>query len=123
MRTLVVDDNPMLNEVLKLNMASWGYDVDSAEDGMEAVAKLEKNQYDVVITDGYMPRMSGFDLCQFVRSRFSSMFIIGITGSRNLKGFKDAGADVWFSKPFKFSLLKQVIEDHYAAPRASAMGA
>ena len=122
MRTLVVDDNPVMNEVLKLNMASWGYDVDSAEDGMEAVAKLRENHYDIVITDGYMPKMTGFALCRFVRSRFSSTFVIGVTGSRNLQGFKDAGADACFYKPFKFSTLKQAIEDHYSVLPVSMMG-
>lgn len=123
MRTLVVDDNPVMNEVLKLNMASWGYDVDSAEDGMEAAAKLREKHYDIVITDGYMPRMTGFDLCRFIRSMFTETLIIGVTGSRNLQGFKDAGADACFSKPFKFTSLKQAIEDHYAMPMAAAAGA
>jgi len=113
MRTLIVDDNPMMAEVLKINMTYLGHDVDAAEDGIEAIAKLEKNHYDVVITDGYMPRMTGYDLCQFVKSKFSSTFIIGVTGSKNLQGFKDAGADAWFAKPFQFSKLKQAIESHF----------
>ena len=113
MRTLVVDDNPSMVELLKINIEQLGYDVDAAEDGLEAVAKLEEKHYDIVITDGYMPKMTGFALCRFIRSKFPSTCIIGVTGSSNLKEFREAGADDCFPKPFRFSRLRQAIEDHY----------
>jgi CheY-like chemotaxis protein len=121
-RTLIVDDNPMMAEDLKINMRYLGYDVDTVDDAMEAISKLKDKHYDIVITDGYMPRMTGFTLCRFIKSRFSSTFVIGVTGSINLHKFKDAGADAWFTKPFQFSKLQQAIEDLYLSEYASPVG-
>ncbi|MDD5170425.1 MAG: response regulator [Syntrophales bacterium] len=115
MRTLVVDDNPMITELLMINMKYLGHEVDKADDGQDAVDLLEERQYDVVITDGYMPKMTGFDLCRFIRSKYPSTYIIGVTGSTNLKEFAEAGANACFPKPFRFSRLQQAIEGHFGS--------
>jgi CheY-like chemotaxis protein len=113
MKSLVVDDNPLMTELLIINMKHLGYEVDAAGDGLDAVSKMEGNCYDVVITDGYMPKMTGFELCRFIRSRYPSTYIIGVTGSSNLEEFKEAGADAYFPKPFRFSKLQQAIESRF----------
>lgn len=121
MRALVVDDNPAITELLMINMKHLGHEVDAAEDGQDAVDLLEVKQYDVVITDGYMPKMTGFELCRFIRSKYPSTYIIGVTGSTNLREFEAAGANAFFPKPFMFPRLQQAIEDHFnfAATKAS----
>jgi len=119
MKTLVVDDNPMITELLMLDMQDMGYEVDTAKDGSDAAQLLDEKHYDVVITDAEMPKMSGFELCRFIRSKYPSIFVIGVTGSVNLKEFGKAGADVYFSKPFSFSKLRQAIEGHFGALHAA----
>jgi len=59
MKLLVVDDSPEIVEILSFSMELSGYGVDGANDGIEAVERLQNNSYDVVITDAEMPRMNG----------------------------------------------------------------
>jgi len=112
-KTLVVDDNPLITELLMLDMQRIGHEVDTAKDGSDAAELIDERHYDVVITDGYMPKMNGFDLCRWIRSKYPSIFIIGVTGSMDLEEFGKAGADIYFSKPFRFSKLRQAIENHF----------
>lgn len=115
MKALVVDDNPMMTELITINMQHIGHDVDTASDGSDAADLLDERHYDVVITDGHMPKMSGFDLCRLIKTKYPSTFIIGVTGSRDLEEFGEAGADIYFSKPFRFSNLQQAIESHFGS--------
>ncbi len=70
MRVLIADDDPGMRDILTIFMDRAGYDAVTAEDGLKALDLLEKNPYDVVITDGFMPEMTGFELCRTVRERF-----------------------------------------------------
>jgi len=89
-----------------------GHSVDEAYDGMEAIEFLRNNKYDVVIIDAEMPRLSGIEVCKYLRARFSDVYVIGITGSPHaLKAFKDAGADICFSKPFSIDKVEKAVEN------------
>jgi CheY-like chemotaxis protein len=105
MKILIVDDNESITESLTEYMRLFGFETDAAQDGIEALDKLEKGQFQSVITDGHMPYMSGFDLCRLIKSRYPFIYTIGITASPNLDKFKEAGADDCFNKPVDFSLL------------------
>lgn len=62
-RVLIVDDQPHVIRVLKLNLEAEGYRVDSAANGEEALLKIAANEPDVMITDIQMPGMNGQQLC------------------------------------------------------------
>ena len=64
-RILVVDDNPVLRQVLKRILTSDGYTCVEAEDGQQAIEVLEvnKDNIDAVLLDLIMPRMDGYDSC------------------------------------------------------------
>jgi DNA-binding response OmpR family regulator len=115
MKTLVVDDSPMIAELLMLDMQRIGHEVDTAADGSDAAELLDEKHYDIVITDGYMPKMNGFELCRLIRSKYPSTFVIGVTGSMDLEEFGEAGADIYFAKPFRFSKIRQAIEGHFSS--------
>ncbi len=66
-RILIVDDQPHVIRVLKLNLETEGYQVDTAANGHEALQKIAANQPDVLITDIQMPGMSGQELCQSIQ--------------------------------------------------------
>lgn len=103
-KILVVDDEEDLCEILKFNLESDGYDVDTANSGEEA---LEKNlvSYDLLILDVMMGGISGFKLADMIRKKeeISSKPIIFITARDTendmLTGF-NIGADDYISKPF-----------------------
>jgi len=64
---LVVDDSINTREIEKSILEAYGYAVDLAEDGLEAVEKTKEKQYDLVITDVEMPRLDGFSLAEQLR--------------------------------------------------------
>ncbi|RJQ61357.1 MAG: hybrid sensor histidine kinase/response regulator [Desulfobacteraceae bacterium] len=64
---LVVDDSVNTREIEKSILEAYGYAVDLAEDGMEAVEKTREKQYDLIITDVEMPRLDGFSLTERLR--------------------------------------------------------
>lgn len=66
-RILVVDDSVNTREIEKSILEAYGYAVDLAEDGMEAVEKTREKRYDLVITDVEMPRLNGFSLTERLR--------------------------------------------------------
>ncbi|MDP2646405.1 MAG: hybrid sensor histidine kinase/response regulator [Desulfobacterales bacterium] len=65
---LVVDDSVNTREIEKSILEAYGYDVDVAENGLEAVEKTREKQYDLVITDVEMPRLDGFSLTERLRA-------------------------------------------------------
>lgn len=67
-RILVVDDSVNTREIEKSILEAYGYAVDLAEDGMEAVEKTREKRYDLVITDVEMPRLDGFSLTERLRA-------------------------------------------------------
>jgi len=68
-RILVVDDVPAVREGLVALLASAGYEVEAADGGASALRVLESRGADLVLTDLYMPDMSGWDLAHAVRAR------------------------------------------------------
>jgi len=65
---LIVDDEPKVLRITRLSLEKAGYEVATAGDGEEALAKLREKPFDVLVTDVNMPRMSGEQLCAAVRS-------------------------------------------------------
>lgn len=84
-RLLVVDDEPAIREVTSALLAAEGYDVSTAEDGLEAVGHLVDPLPDLVISDLRMPNMSGFELLKFVRDRFPHVPVIAMSGEFSAK--------------------------------------
>lgn len=62
-RILVVEDNPVMLDVVRFNLVRAGFEVSTARDGVEAVVLLENESFDLVLLDNQMPRMSGAELC------------------------------------------------------------
>jgi PAS domain S-box-containing protein len=77
---LVVDDDELVREAIAGMLASAGHHVVQASDGREALAKLERNHFDLVVTDLAMPEMDGWALASEVRDRWPSIRIVLTTG-------------------------------------------
>ncbi len=111
---LVVDDVPVNIQLLTTYLASEGYDILSARDGVEAIELVRKHLPDLILLDVMMPKMNGFEVCQVIKSDKDTMFIpvIMVTALNELedkiKGM-NAGADDFISKPFnKLELMVRV---------------
>ncbi|MGB7189914.1 MAG: response regulator transcription factor [Acidobacteriaceae bacterium] len=119
-KILVVDDEPQITRVLRSALASHGYEVQIAHDGVSALEKMAVWSPDMVITDLAMPRMDGIALCAEVRAR--SDVPILVLSVRDQEGPKvealDAGADDYVTKPFSIQELLARVRAHARRRRA-----
>ncbi len=108
MKILIVDDEKALVKGLKFNLTSEGYEVMTAFDGLEALELAKTTNFDLIILDIMMPKLSGLELCSRIRE-FSTVPIIMLTARSEdfdkLIGF-DYGADDYITKPFNILELK-----------------
>ena len=101
-RVLVVDDEPMVRDVLSRYLESNGFEVEAAADGEGALAAFDARRPDLVLLDLMLPRVDGFEVFRQIRARADSPVIMitarGKTTDR-IVGL-DVGADDYISKPF-----------------------
>jgi two-component system KDP operon response regulator KdpE len=101
-RVLVVDDEPQITRVLKTVLSSQGYQVRTAAEGESALASFSEWHPELVITDLYMPRMDGLELCRRIRAVSSvPIIVLSVKGEERSKvEALDSGADDYVTKPF-----------------------
>lgn len=97
-RILLVDDEPSIRFVLTAILEQAGYAVETAEDGFIALRKIQQAMPDLVITDLRMPNMNGFELLSVIRTRFSQLPTIVISGEFLSVEQQGPLADAFFQK-------------------------
>jgi len=110
---LVVDDSEELTHVISEFLSMHGYHVFTATDGCDALASMEKESVDIVVSDIHMPKMDGFTLMTEIKNKYPDLPIILITGfgvSEAKKLAFEKGADAFVAKPFRLRELKSVID-------------
>ncbi len=102
-QVLIVEDDRTTALMLHRSVEKWGYQVFTAENGVEAMKILEEQPIRLVISDLEMPEMDGLELCRKLKERGEERYVyfIILTSSQEstLEGF-DAGADDFLTKPF-----------------------
>lgn len=99
---LIVEDDPNIRKLVRVNLIKRGYSVSEAQDSHEAIALFQKIPVDLVVLDLFIPGLSGVDVCAWIRSR-SNVPIIVLSAhlEESLKvAALDAGADDYVTKPF-----------------------
>lgn len=108
MKILVVDDEQPLVKGIKFNLENEGYQVDTAFDGETALEKIQTGNFDLVVLDLMLPKLSGLEVCSRVRE-FSNIPIVMLTAKSQdadkVMGFEH-GADDYLTKPFNIIELK-----------------
>ncbi|SDI60832.1 response regulator transcription factor [Chryseobacterium jejuense] len=108
MRILIIEDNSRVSSLLKRGLESQGYQVYISEDAEDAIVLLGKLTFDLAITDIMLPKMTGIDLCKFIKQKYPDLPIIMLTAlgtiDEKVEGF-DAGADDYMVKPFEIREL------------------
>lgn len=106
-RILIVDDEPRYLRLLEANLRTEGYEVATAQDGVQAVDIFSSQPIDLILLDIMMPRMDGFSTCQRIRE-YSNVPIIMLTAKGEeqdrVRGL-DLGADDYLVKPFSATEL------------------
>jgi DNA-binding response OmpR family regulator len=102
-KVLIVEDEPNMRTGLKDNLEFEGYEVNLAEDGETGLKNILEGNYDLVLLDVMLPRMSGFDVCKTVRKKGYNIPIILLTAKGEeidkVLGL-ELGADDYITKPF-----------------------
>jgi len=123
MKILIVDDHPLNLKLLRAQLEAEGHAVVEARDGLEALAKLDHQTVDAIITDILMPHMDGFRLCHEIRKRarlvglpiiiYTSIY----TSANDEKLSLDMGADKYIAKPASVEGLLAALHEVAAKPR------
>jgi two-component system alkaline phosphatase synthesis response regulator PhoP len=109
-KILLVDDEPDILEFLSYNIKKEGFEVDTAQNGKEAIEKAKKMNPHLILLDVMMPEMDGIETCEILRqdSKMQNTIIAFLTARgedySQIAGF-DAGGDDYISKPVKPKVL------------------
>lgn len=111
-RVLVVDDEKLIVKGIRFSLEQDGMEVDCAYDGEEGLQLAKQNQYDMILLDVMLPRMTGFEVCQQIRE-ISNVPIVMLTAKGDdmdkILGL-EYGADDYITKPFNILEVKARIK-------------
>jgi DNA-binding NtrC family response regulator len=108
---LIVDDEEIIREFL-YEVLNEDFEISIACDGQEAIEKLKKRKFDLIITDLKMPRVSGEDVVKYARQSDPDSKVIVISGYSSLYTVSqsvNSGACAFLSKPFSIKELVQTV--------------
>jgi len=109
-KILLVDDEPDILEIVGYNLSNVGYQIITAENGLEAIKKAKNHKPQLIILDVMMPEMDGIEACEAIRNipELSTTLITFLTARgedySQVAGF-EAGADDYITKPIKPKVL------------------
>ena len=110
-KLLIVEDEPDIQELLEAYLHDAGYETTIPGDGVEALAKFQKDKFDLILLDLMLPKIDGFGVCEFIR-RESNVPILMLTAldgeQEQLRGFR-MEIDDYVTKPFSMPILLQKI--------------
>jgi DNA-binding response OmpR family regulator len=121
---LLVEDDPSLHRMLAKHLTLEGFDVIAAVDYRSAVLALSQRTPDIVCLDLTLPRESGYELCEYIRSaaKMSALPIIVLSESSSPEDMAHAehvGANAYLKKPFTVERLSKYVSTLLDGPHAS----
>ncbi len=122
-KILVVDDSPMLREMISGLLHKSGLSIAVAKDGSEAKEKIVSDPPDLVVLDVVMPNMNGYELCRWVKSNEATKQVLVVLCSSKGEEFDrywgiKQGADAYVIKPFKPGELVETVRQLLAGSLA-----
>lgn len=128
-RILVADDNELIREIITKTLKKMRFQVRSAINGVEALRVIEKEHIDLILMDGQMPEMDGYETTRALRSsneaRLRKVKIIALTASA-VQGDEEkclgAGMDAYLTKPVRAATLEKTILEQLSKIPASERG-
>ncbi|SEH03216.1 DNA-binding response regulator, OmpR family, contains REC and winged-helix (wHTH) domain [Nonomuraea solani] len=108
MRVLVVEDERRMAAALQRGLQAEGFAVDLAHDGEEGLYAARQGDYDVVVLDIMLPRLSGYNVCKQLRAEENWVPILMLSakdGEYDMADGLDLGADDYLTKPFSYVVL------------------
>jgi DNA-binding NtrC family response regulator len=109
MKILIVDDEVSIREIIQKNLSQMGgFNVETAQNGAEAIEKIEKEVFDLVLTDLKMPEMDGLELLKNIKGTRPEVMVILMTAFGSIETAVEAmkmGADDYITKPINLDHL------------------
>jgi CheY-like chemotaxis protein len=122
LNVLLVEDDAEERVLYGYMLALAGYRVKAASNGLQALAEIQVNRPDVIVTDIAMPVLSGLDLIAAVRSNdeFADLPVVAITsfGENLREQAREAGATVAIDKPTELARMREVIDAALSRPHS-----
>jgi DNA-binding response OmpR family regulator len=120
MRTLIVEDEPRMRELLRKGLYEHGFTVMTAPDGETGLGIAMTHEFDAVVLDIGLPRLDGYYVMQAMRARARTTPVLMLTARDTedeiIRGF-DLGADDYLTKPFSFPELVARLQSITRRPR------
>jgi two-component system alkaline phosphatase synthesis response regulator PhoP len=115
-KILIAEDEPDIRELITLTLQFNGFDVTSARDGAEAVEIAQRGQFDLILMDVRMPRMTGYEACRRLRELDTTkdipiIFLSAKGQEAEVQQGLQAGADQYILKPFAPDMLSRKIKE------------
>ncbi|MEW9094639.1 MAG: response regulator transcription factor [Clostridiaceae bacterium] len=110
-KILIVEDNPTISDLIKLNLKMASYETSQVYDGRQALESIEKEQFDLILLDVMLPEIDGFSLMNKIKQRDIPIILLTAKAAvtDKVKGLK-MGADDYIVKPFESIELLARIE-------------
>ncbi|MEZ4594309.1 MAG: response regulator [Chloroflexota bacterium] len=120
---LIVDDEPLTQDLLRLMLEPAGFRVTSAEHGLDALEKVHESKPDIILLDVMMPHMDGITVCKRIRSNpeTAEIPVIMLSGKTHLNAVEEglaAGANRYLGKPTSRTDLIQNLQEVLAEAAA-----
>ena len=114
-RILLVEDEPVIRELVRSMLAEGAVEVDCAENGLEGLKLAKSGHYDLVLLDVVLPQMDGITLCRLLKAEPSTKAVpLYMLTAKQKKADVDAatraGADGYIHKPFRGAELIELVE-------------
>ncbi|TRX45852.1 response regulator transcription factor [Fulvivirga sp. M361] len=112
-KILLIEDELNVASFIKKGLDEEGYEVTISHDGESGLAILSENQFDLLILDVILPKMTGLDVCGKIRDsenkQLPILMLTALGTTESVVNGLDSGADDYLTKPFKFSELLAII--------------
>ncbi len=106
-KVLLAEDERNLRNIVRTFLTQNDFEVDTANDGEEAIFAINKNVYDIIILDIMMPKKDGIEVCKYIRSKYDVpvIFLTALNQEKDIVNGYEVGADEYVVKPVSVPIL------------------
>jgi len=114
-RVLVVEDHPLIAELIETHLSSAGFHVDKCLHPRQAIERIDRERYDIAIIDIMMPEIDGYEVLAHIRSRRCStqnllvVLLSARSSQADIEKGLEMGADLYITKPFNGAELARTL--------------